>query len=195
MFIFSQSKWLVFISPEAPPHPPCGLSPARACCWQLPAQPWGVPGVYMGTDRCHGIGVGAVPVGRYPWVGNHDGFQVEAPVAQIPAKMGRRAMAQGNSSTPSTCPLVSQTAAQGRCQESKLLCWDPGAASTAGAPWHGRGGEAAMLGARRGAQTSTGWLRAAPSQWLVLDVAASISNRISSQQLHFKAFHSAALME
>lgn len=41
MFIFSRSKWLVFISPEAPPHPPRGLSPARACCRQLPAQPWG----------------------------------------------------------------------------------------------------------------------------------------------------------
>lgn len=65
----------------------------------------------------------------------------------------------------------------------------------AGTQGHGRVGEAAMLGARRGAQTSTGWLGAAPSQWLVLDIAASISNRISSQQLHFKAFHSAALME
>lgn len=52
-----------------------------------------------------------------------------------------------------------------------------------------------MLGARRDAHASMGWPGAAPSQWLVLDVAASISNRISSQQLHFKAFHSAALME
>lgn len=104
-------------------------------------------------------------------------------------------MTLGNSSTPSMCPLVSQTAAQWRCQESKLLCWDPRAAGTARAPWDGRAGDAAMLRARRGAHTSTGWLGAAPSQWLVLDVAASISNRISSQQLHFKAFHSAALME
>lgn len=31
-------------------------------------------------------------------------------------------MTLGNSSTPFTCALVSQTAAQGRCQESKLLC-------------------------------------------------------------------------
>lgn len=136
-----------------------------------------------------------VPVRRYPRVGNHDGLQVEAPVAQIPAERGGRAVALGNSSTPSTCPPVSQAAAQWRCQESKLPCRDPGAAGTARAPWHGRVGEAAMLRARRGAHTGTGWLGAAPSQWLLLDVAASISNRISSQQLHFKAFHSAALME
>lgn len=35
----------------------------------------------------------------------------------------------------------------------------------------------------------------AQSRRLVIDISASISNRISSQQLHFKAFHSAALME
>lgn len=52
-----------------------------------------------------------------------------------------------------------------------------------------------MLGERKDAHTSMGLLRAAPSQRLVLDIAASISNRISSQQLHFKVFHSAALME
>lgn len=47
MFIFSRSKWLVFISPKAPPHPPRGLSPACACCWQL--QP--SPEVFLGCTR------------------------------------------------------------------------------------------------------------------------------------------------
>lgn len=194
MFIFSWSKWLVFISPKhLLTHPVASHLPMPAAGSCLPS-----PGGHMGTDGVvptMGLEWVPVPVCRYPWVGDHDGLQVEAPVAQIPAERGGRAMALGNSSTPSTCPLVSQTAAQWRCQEFKLLCWDPGAAGTARAPWHGRAGEAAVLGARRGAHTSTGWLGAAPSQWLALDVAASISNRISSQQLHFKAFHSAALME
>lgn len=59
------------------------------------------------------------------------------------------------------------------------------------------GGQGRPLTGRKGAPTerqkqSPG---AAPSPRLVTDIAASISNRISSQQLHFKAFHSAALME
>lgn len=52
-----------------------------------------------------------------------------------------------------------------------------------------------MLGLRRDGHAAMGCPGAAPSHRLVLDVAASISNQISSQQLHFKAFHSAALME
>lgn len=105
MFIFSQSKWLVFISPQSTSSPtlwpltyPCLLlaaaCPALGCSWGAHGDRQGAP--------CHGIGVGAVPVCRYPWVGNHDGFQVEAPVAQIPAERRGRAMALGNSSTPST---------------------------------------------------------------------------------------------
>lgn len=88
-----------------------------------------------------------------------------------------------------------------RCREPKLPRWDPAAAGTAraprlhAAPWHAGAGEAVALGARRDAHIGVERPGAAPSHRLVLDIAASISNRISSQQLHFKAFHSAALME
>lgn len=162
------------------------------CLCQVPAQPrgvagdswesWGAP-----TGRLEWV---PVPVRRYPRVGNHDGLQVEAPVTQIPA--GRRGRA-----------LALETAAPHPC-----VCWLPKLQHSGDArnpnssvgPRGNRHSQGSLArqgwrGSKEGSHTSTGCLGAAPSQWLLLDVAASISNRISSQQLHFKAFHSAALME
>lgn len=115
-----------------------------------------------------------LPVRGYPRVGDHDGLQVEAAVTQIPAGEEGELQEVGDDSTR---PAIPQPVGCGGA---------------------GRAGRAAR-GAKRGAHAGTEQQKqrpgAAPSLRLVIDVAASISNRISSQQLHFKAFHSAALME
>jgi len=151
------------------------------------------------TVGLSGTGAGVrglpVPVGRYPRVGDHDGLQVEAPVAQIPAERGGRAAACGRQRCPPMSLWVSQAVARGDARSPSSRAGTRRQWAQPGLPVSAQSGEAAALGARRDAHAGVGRPGAAPSQRLVLDVAASISNRISSQQLHFKAFHSAALME
>lgn len=129
MFIFSRSKWLAFISPLhlfTRPVAPSLPVPAAGSCLASPGL-GDAPGVHGGGTAgswCAGgagvlpptglMGTGAgarglpVPVGRYPWVGNHDGLQVEAPVTQIPAERGGRATAHGKQQHLSMCLPVSQ---------------------------------------------------------------------------------------
>lgn len=76
-------------------------------CWGLERVPMGC--LYLQAD----IPRLPIPVGRYPWVGDHDGLQVEAPVAQISAERGERAMAHGKQRHPSMCLPVSQAAVHG----------------------------------------------------------------------------------
>lgn len=76
-------------------------------CWGLERVPMGC--LYLQT----GIPGLPLPVGRYPWVGDHDGLQVEAPIAQISAERGERAMAHGKQQHPSMCLTVSQAAVRG----------------------------------------------------------------------------------
>lgn len=100
----------MFISPlhlfTHPLHLPHSPSPVRVC----PGPGWGVLlGCTVGPQHAGGAGVLPavgdwsrcprlpVPVRRYPRVGDHDGLQVEAPVAQIPAERGGRATARRNS--------------------------------------------------------------------------------------------------
>lgn len=179
----------MFISPEAPPHPPRGLSPACARC--LPS-----PGVLLGTAGRAGV----LPLGD--WSGCLYLY------AGIP---GLAIMMDSRWKRPSPRYLRGgegelwpwETAAPHPC-----VCWLPKLQHSGDArnpnssvgPRGNRHSQGSLArqgwrGSKEGSHTSTGCLGAAPSQWLLLDVAASISNRISSQQLHFKAFHSAALME
>lgn len=111
MFILSRSKWLPFGSPPhlfTRPAAPRLPVPAAGSCLPSPRvgkagpQRFGV----LPTMGLLGTRVSArtyrqvfpprlsVPVGRYPRIGDHDGLQVEAPVAQIPAEREGRAMAR-----------------------------------------------------------------------------------------------------
>lgn len=102
-----------------------------------------------------------IPVCRYPWVGNHDGLQMEASVSQIAAERGGRATAQGQQQHPSVCSLLSQAAVHRHARKPNSCTGPQGQWAQPGLPISRQ-----PLGTRRQErQLPSGWGEMATLAW------------------------------